>query len=342
MILVVLLISGGVFYLYEFSKTSTITNKVFFELSKGMQPRAISSSLEQAGIISSGRSFYWYGKFFGGWSGIKSAEYEIPANATPAKIFKIFKSGVGIQRTLLVKEGDNIYQVAEAMQSANLGTAKDNIALLKSSSFIDSLGLSGEGIRTLEGYLYPNTYYYDKREKPENMLRRMVQAFLKNWTPEFTNRAQEFKMSRTQVVTLASMIEKETGAGEERAIISSVFHNRLNKKMRLQSDPTTIYGIWEHYSGNLHRSDLLRPTEYNTYTIPALPIGPISNPHPDSIRAALNPLETDYLFFVSRNDGTHVFSHTYAEHAEWVKKLQINPSAREGKSWRDLKQKKSN
>ena len=145
-------------------------------------------------------------------------------------------------------------------------------------------------------------------------------------------------MNRKQVVTLASMIEKETGATQERVIISSVFHNRLNKKMRLQSDPTTIYGIWERYSGNLHKSDLLSPTEFNTYTVPALPAGPISNPHPESIRAALYPAETDYIFFVSKNDGTHVFSHTYAEHNQWVKKLQLDPSAREGKSWRDLNQ----
>ncbi len=338
----VLLVSGGAFYLYEFSETPTTSSKAFFELSKGMQPLAISSALEKSGIIGNSRAFYWYGKLTGGWSGIKSAEYEIPANATPSRIFKIFKSGIGIQHALLVKEGDNIYQVAEAMQAANLGTAQENVALMKNLNFIKSLGLSEEGIRSLEGYLYPNTYYYDKREKAENMIRRMVQAFLKNWSPDYDARMQNLRMSRKQVVTLASMIEKETGAGEERAIISSVFHNRLSKKMKLQSDPTTIYGIWEHYSGNLHRSDLLRPTEYNTYTVPALPAGPISNPHPDSIRAALNPVETDYLFFVSRNDGTHVFSHTYAEHADWVKKLQLNPSAREGKSWRDLNLKKAN
>lgn len=342
LIFIVLLVSGGAFYLYEFAKTPTTSSKALFELSKGMQPLAISNALENAGIIRSARFFYWYGKITGGWSGIKSAEYEIPANATPARIFKIFKSGIGVQYALLVREGDNIYQVAEAMEAAKLGTAQGNLALMKSAAFIKSLGLSDEGIRTLEGYLYPNTYHYDKREKAENMIRRMVQAFLRSWTPEYDVRTQEFKMTRKQVVTLASMIEKETGAGEERAIISSVFHNRLNKKMKLQSDPTTIYGIWEHYSGNLHRSDLLRPTEYNTYTIPALPVGPISNPHPDSVRAALNPLETNYLFFVSRNDGTHVFSHTYAEHSDWVKKLQLNPSAREGKSWRDLNQKKTN
>ena len=107
--------------------------------------------------------------------------------------------------------------------------------------------------------------------------------------------------------------------------------------MRLQSDPTTIYGMWTRYTGNIHRSDLLAPTEYNTYTIPALPIGAISNPHAEAVKAALYPAATDYLYFVSKNDGTHMFSKTYEEHAGWVRKLQMDAKAREGKSCRDLK-----
>lgn len=310
-----------------------------FDLSRGMYPSEISSGLEKVGAVRSAKAFYWYGKLTGGWRGIKSAEYEIPANYTPSQIFKILKSGIGIQHALLIKEGDNIYQVSQAMETVGLGTFEDNLKMLTSPSFIKSVGLADEGIRSLEGYLFPNTYFYDKKEKPESMIRKMVTAFLHSWTPEMDSRAQLFGMKRKQVVTLASIIEKETGASSERVIISSVFHNRLNKKMKIQSDPTTIYGIWLNYTGNLHKSDLLRPTEYNTYTIPALPVGPISNVHPESIKAALYPAETDYLFFVSRNDGTHVFSHTYAEHSNWVKKLQIDPSAREGKSWRDLNKK---
>jgi UPF0755 protein len=143
-------------------------------------------------------------------------------------------------------------------------------------------------------------------------------------------------LSRREVIILASVVEKETGAGFERPMIASVFYNRLKKKMRLQSDPTTIYGIWENYSGNLRRSDLLQKTPYNTYAIPALPAGPISNPNPESIKAVLYPAETEYLYFVSKNDGTHIFSKTYAEHAAHVRETQLDPKAREGKSWRDL------
>jgi len=330
--------SGGFFFLYEFSESPGSPGKVTFELSKGMHPLEISTALERIGATKNAHALFWLGRLTGGWNGIKSAEYEIPSNSTPAQIFKILKSGIGIQHPFLVKEGDNIYQVAEAMGAVGLGSAEENLSLLTSAALIKSLGLAGDGIRSLEGYLFPNTYFYDKREKPESMIRRMVQAFLKNWTPDLETRTKEFKMTRKELVTLASMIEKETGANEERAIISSVFHNRLAKKMRLQSDPTTIYGIWDHYEGKIHKSDLLTPTEYNTYTVPALPVGPISNPHAESIHAALYPAETNYLFFVSKNDGTHVFSHTYAEHNQWVQKLQVDPKAREGKSWRDLKQ----
>lgn len=143
-------------------------------------------------------------------------------------------------------------------------------------------------------------------------------------------------MSRYEVLTLASMIEKETGAPQERPVISSVFHNRLTRKMKLQSDPTTIYGIWDHFDGNLHKADMASDTPYNTYVVPALPLGPISNPGKASIQAALYPASTEYLYFVSHNDGTHEFTRTYEDHLSAVRKFQLDPKAREGKSWRDL------
>src|SRR6185312_975952 len=132
------------------------------------------------------------------------------------------------------------------------------------------------------------------------------------------------------------IIEKETGAPQERPMISSVFHNRLRKRMKLQSDPTTIYGIWKRYDGNIHKSDLSTQNPYNTYFVPALPVGPISNPGREAIRAALNPATSDYLYFVSHNDGTHEFSTTYENHTKAVKKFQLDAKARAGKSWRDL------
>jgi len=167
------------------------------------------------------------------------------------------------------------------------------------------------------------------------MTREMIKKFFATWSPREDSLARSLGFTRHQVVTLASMIEKETGAAQERPLISSVFHNRLRKRMRLQSDPTTIYGIWQNYKGNLKRSDLVNPTQWNTYTIAALPVGPIGNPGFEAIQAALAPATSEFLFFVSNNDGTHAFSKTYEEHSNWVKKLQMDPKAREGKSWRD-------
>jgi UPF0755 protein len=171
----------------------------------------------------------------------------------------------------------------------------------------------------------------------EEILKAMVKRFQSAWGPNDEQKARELGLTRDQVITLASIVEKETGAPEERPIIAGVFHNRLAKKMRLQSDPTTIYGIWSKYKGNLHKSDLLDPTPYNTYTVPALPAGPISNPGAEAIRATLNPAVHHYLYFVSKNDGTHIFTGTYEDHSKAVTQFQIDRKAREGKSWRDLK-----
>jgi UPF0755 protein len=344
-VLAALIGTGSAFYLYQFSHSSAdsaATNRIEFDLTKGMKPSGISDSLEKAGLVKNAQSLYWYGKLTRGWAGIKAADYELSASMTPEQILKMFRSGVGIQHPLLVREGENMYQVADSIASTGLSTKAEALKFMKSREFIAHVGLGDEGIRTVEGYLFPNTYFYDKRDTIDQVLKRMITATLRNWTPEYAARAQELGMTRKQVMVMASMIEKETGAAFERPIISSVFHNRLKKKMRLQSDPTTIYGMWDRYTGNIHRSDLLAPTEYNTYTIAALPIGPISNPHAEAVKAALFPAATDYLYFVSKNDGTHVFSKTYEEHAGWVRQLQMNAKARQGKSWRDLNKTQQN
>ena len=149
--------------------------------------------------------------------------------------------------------------------------------------------------------------------------------------------------TRHQIVTLASIIEKETGAPEERPLISSVFHNRLKKGMRLQTDPTVLYGKAERvgsFAINITTEDLRTPNRYNTYTIYGLPPGPIANPGREALSAVLAPAESTYLYFVSQNNGTHIFSSDYEAHNKAVKHFQLDPKAREGKSWRDLSKKK--
>jgi UPF0755 protein len=314
------------------------TERIAVLIEKGARPSEVAKQLADAGIIHHPKLFVYAGRILRVWGRLKFAEYDMSPSMTPLQVYRVLESGIGAHRELLVREGDNVYQIAEIMESAGLGPKDEILQLLKSRELIDLMGLGREGMTSFEGYLLPNTYYFEKKDLAVTIIRRMVDAFLKTWTPALNARAQELGMTRYQVVTLASMIEKETGASHERPVISSVFHNRLKKRMRLQSDPTTIYGMWERYNGNIRKQDLRTPSPYNTYTVPALPEGPISNPHPLAVKAALYPDETEFLYFVSKNDGTHMFSKTYEEHDGWVQTLQRDRRAREGKSWRDLKQ----
>jgi len=175
--------------------------------------------------------------------------------------------------------------------------------------------------------LFPDTYRFARATPPKDVIRTMVDQLGHVVTEEWQARAKEMNLTFHQVLTLASVIEKETGAGDERPHISSVFHNRLKRRIPLQSDPTVIYGL-PNFDGNLHKKDLFHPSPYNTYRWAGLPPGPIASPGADSIRAALYPAMSKYLYFVSRNDGTHHFSATLLEHNKAVEKYQKRPFRR--------------
>ncbi len=292
--------------------------------------------MESKGIVSSSLRFWWLGRLTRQWGNIKAGEYKVSASQPPLQIFQIITSGISVTRPLTIPEGENLYEVAQIVETHGVIPAQNFLSLCKDPKFIATLGFSPPAPSNLEGYIFPDTYFFNRSTPAEEMIRTMVKRFFEAWGQEEEFRAQELGFTRQQAITLASMIEKETGAQEERPMISSVFHNRLKKRMRLQSDPTTIYGIWERYQGNLRKTDLLEKTPYNTYTIPALPAGPISNPGREAIRAALFPAESDYLFFVSHNDGTHEFTTTFGDHSKAVQKFQLDRKAREGKSWRNL------
>lgn len=308
-----------------------------FPVTKTTTRMAVTQSLVNAGIIEDASKFLWLGRLTRHWGKMKAGEYEFSSDMSPLEIFKVLSSGISMGFPITVHEGDNFYQVADAIQNKGFATREEIIALCKNPTFIESLQLGIPASAHLEGYLFPETYTFSRGTSGEMILKKMVALFKSKWTPEREAKAKEKKMTRHQVVILASMIEKETGAAHERPMISSVFHNRLSRHMRLESDPTTIYGIWERYKGNITRADLQEMTPYNTYKVPALPAGPISNPGVEAIDAALSPAVSEYLFFVSHNDGTHAFTRSFAEHQAAVKKFQIDPTAREGKSWRDLK-----
>jgi UPF0755 protein len=196
------------------------------------------------------------------------------------------------------------------LQDKQLVDKEAIIKLSREPQFIRSLEIQAN---SLEGYLFPSTYYITRKTAPEEIIRMMVRAFQQIYTHEFEQRAQDLHLTQHQVVTLASIVEKETSLDEERPLVSAVFHNRLRRHIPLQSDPTVIYAV-PNFDGNLKRVHLKMNSPYNTYRWPGLPPGPIANPGKAAIYAALYPASVDYLFFVSRNDGTHYFSRSLQEH----------------------------
>ena len=176
----------------------------------------------------------------------------------------------------------------------------------------------GTNAGSLEGYLYPDTYYFPKNSNADGVIKVMADRF-KAVYKEFDNNDKK-NLSDHEIIILASMIEKETGVNSERNLISAVFHNRLKRGMRLECDPTVIYGLGTSFDGNITKENLKNTTPYNTYQIKGLPAGPIANPGKESIDAAMNPSDVDYLFFVSKGDGTHVFSSNYRNHINAVNK----------------------
>jgi UPF0755 protein len=307
---------------------------VVIEITRGQSAQDLLSLLVEKGLMEDPGKYALLARFRGHWKKLKAGEYEVRTDMSPVQLMEVLESGVGIRHALTLREGENVFEFAKKMEEQGLLSSSIFLDLIEMPQFIESLGLK-ETLERLEGYLFPDTYYFTKGTTERELIRKMVKRLDEHWTHLRVQGAAALGLDRFQVLTLASMIEKETGAPEERPLISSVFHNRLKKRMRLQSDPTTIYGIWHRFEGKIHRSDLFEETPYNTYKIPALPKGPIGNPGLASIDAALKPSTSDYLFFVSKNDGTHHFSRTLKEHNQGVATFQLDPKAREGKSWRD-------
>jgi UPF0755 protein len=243
---------------------------------------------------------------------------------TPAEILSMLRSGQVLLHSLTVPEGLTFVQIADLASQDGLTDRAEFLRLAKDREFIGSLEIKAE---TLEGYLYPDTYKFPRPVKAREVLVAMVEQLRQEVGPDLLARMQELKMTMHEVLTLASIIEKETGSGEERPEISAVFHNRLKKHIPLQSDPTVIYGL-PAFDGNLHKKDLSSLSPYNTYRVQGLPPGPIANPGIQAIRATLYPSDSRSLYFVSRNDGTHQFSATLIEHNKAVEKYQKRPFRR--------------
>ncbi|HHL39533.1 MAG TPA: endolytic transglycosylase MltG [Deltaproteobacteria bacterium] len=285
---------------------------------KGASSRLVAASLEKAGVVRDADDFLLVAGLMGAHKRIRAGEYELTTAMTPLEVLQSLTRGLSKQYTVTFPEGYNIRQMAALLEAKGLADREEFMARATDRELARSLGIDADG---LEGYLFPDTYKFTRAMSVDDMIAAMVARFREVYSGEFERLQEERGMTLKEVVTLASIIEKETAVPEERRRISAVFHNRLRRGIRLESDPTVIYAI-EDFDGNLTRKHLRTPTPYNTYVNYGLPAGPIANPGRASIEAALNPTDEKYLYFVSRNDGTHYFSKSLAEHNRAVYKYQ--------------------
>ncbi len=242
--------------------------------------------------------------------------FELPLS--PREVLNRMVLGRGLLYRITIPEGLTVRKIADLLEKREMAKKGRFLAEATDPELLSLLGLDGKGI---EGYLFPDTYYFAPFVTERDLLVAMADQFRVIFNPKMAEQAKQIGLNLHEVVTLASLIEKEAGIEAERPLVSAVFHNRLKYKMPLQSDPTVIYGL-EHFAGNLTRRDLQSRSPYNTYRIQGLPPGPICNPGLSSLMAALYPAPVSYLYFVSKNDGSHLFSRSLREHNRAVKVYQ--------------------
>jgi UPF0755 protein len=285
-----------------------------FVIAPGETFGRVSDRLKADGLVRSREFFYYSGRLTGRSGKMKAGEYELNTHMSASEILEvIIGSSVKLVRVTIL-EGMTMFQVASRLEEMGLVDKAQFLELCWDPVFLEELMIPSFSV---EGYLFPETYYLARGTSARRMIRTFVEMFWAKIDDDDLERARRLNMSIHQAVTMASVIEKETGLTGEMGLISSVFHNRIAKRMRLQSDPTAIYDIMP-YGGRVTRDHLFRKTPFNTYQIPGLPLTPVSNPGLMAIRAALNPQQTPYLFFVSRRDGSHHFSATYEEHKKAI------------------------
>ena len=243
----------------------------------------------------------------------------LKTGSEPGDVLDLLISGKTLVFSITIPEGYNIFQVADLFELRGVTSKKDFLDLANDPEFLKELQIDGS---SLEGFLFPDTYFLRPAEKSNAkvVVRKMLNRFRSVYDKYVRGTAEEYGWSPLQVVTLASLIEKEAKPNEH-ALVSAVFHNRLRQKMKLQCDPTVIYGI-KPMGARITRSDLDRKQPYNTYQVTGLPPGPIANPGKESLVAAVQPASVDYLYFVSKNDGSHQFSSSLNEHNKWVNLYQ--------------------
>jgi UPF0755 protein len=290
----------------------TPAGQTFVLLHAGYSTRRIAAELKSAGVIRSADAFVlWH--YLRHQRSLKAGEYLFEKSASSIAVHRRLAHGDVYFHTVVIPEGFNMFDIAQAIQNAGLGSSAEflKVAMTDTSLIAD---LAPEA-KSLEGYLFPNTYEFSRMLTMEEMAAAMVKQF-RQVAKEIGLTAEGNSNGIEQTVTLASIIEKETAAPEERALVASVYRNRMAQHGALQADPSVIYAelLEGTYSGALHHADMQFNSAYNTYTHPGLPPGPIGNPGKTSLAAAMHPAATDYFYFVSNGNGHHRFAHSLEEH----------------------------
>ena len=326
-LVIVAIIAGGALYYFGGQRLYTSYkgyggNEQFVDITSGAGPGTIGQKLVEAGVVSdpyTWRAALWIS---GRSRELKAGEYRFDQPMNALQVVDKIARGDVYRRLVTFREGLTIFDMSLIFEQEGLGAAADFRKAARDVSLIDDLDREA---RDLEGYLFPDTYSLRRETPAATLVGQMVASFKKVFSPALQDAAKARGLTVRQAVTLASLVEKETGVAEERPVVAAVYLNRHAIKMPMQADPTVLYAMQRagNYSGNIRKEDLQIDSPYNTYRYPGLPPGPIASPGKASLEAAVNPAQVDYLYFVSKNDGSHVFARTLDEHNRNVQEWQV-------------------
>jgi UPF0755 protein len=334
LVLVSAVLFAGFVFSYMFFSVSPRSGVVEIRIEQGEPFSAVVRKLRDHKVVTSERLLSLWARYSGLEKKIHWGLYRFDLPLSPSEVLNRMVLGKGIFQRVTIPEGFTVKEIAELLAKMGIVREAEFLTAAQDTELLTSLGLQDKGI---EGYLFPNTYHFIPETSPREVILKMTEQFRKSVDPLTRQRGADNGLTLHEILILASIIEKETGVEAERPLVSAVFHNRLKLKMPLQSDPTVIYGLKE-FNGNLTRKDLSDSSAYNTYRIPALPPGPICNPGLSSLKAALLPAAVPFLYFVSKNDGSHHFSESLEAHSLAVKTYQPRataPTRRKGPGQRD-------
>jgi UPF0755 protein len=323
LVLVVAAMAAGVWVTRKVSAPyAAFSGETFVEIPQGESTIGIGRRLVAAGVIRDELTFRLAVRWHGRGRSLKAGEYRFTEAAAPAAVIDRLTRGDVYLVPLTFPEGLTAEEMSKLFEQTGIGTATAFLAATKSPDAIESVDPDAD---TLEGYLFPDTYHLPRTIDAPALVDRMVRRFRSVFDEDMQKRARATGLTVRQIMSLAALVEKETARGEERSLVAAVYHNRLRVGMPMQADPTVIYALKRagRWNGNITKADLQFDSPYNTYRYPGLPPGPIVSPGKAAIEAAIAPADVDYLYFVSRNDGSHAFATTLPEHNRNVQKWQV-------------------